>query len=63
MITVNQAAEKWGVTPRRVQMLCKEGAIPGATLWHRAWMIPDDAVLPKKTAGDSDALTMPIPKR
>ena len=61
MITVNQAAEKWGISPRRVQMLCKEGAISGATLWHRAWMIPDDATLPKK--GSYAHLTQPMPRK
>ncbi len=64
MITVNQAAEKWGISPRRVQMLCKEGAIPGATQWHRAWMIPDEAVFPKKAEeGGPETLTMPLPKK
>lgn len=43
MITVKQAAEKWGVTPRRVQGLCKEGKIIGAVRWERTWMIPADA--------------------
>ena len=33
LITVKQAAEKWGVTPRRVQWLCKEGRIKGAVRW------------------------------
>ena len=47
LITVKEAAEKWGVTPRRVQGLCKEGRIQGATRWERTWMIPAHAVLPK----------------
>ena len=29
-ITVQEAAEKWGVTPRQVQILCKENRIVGA---------------------------------
>ena len=28
-ITVNQAAEKWGISDRRVRVLCAEGKIPG----------------------------------
>jgi len=47
-ITVQQAAEKWGVSPRRVQDLCKRGEITGAVLWHRSWMIPSDAEYPTK---------------
>lgn len=44
-------------------MLCKEGAILGATLWHRTWMIPDNAVLPKRSEGGPETLTMPMPRR
>ncbi len=47
-ITTKEAAKKWGVTPRRVQDLCKRGEIPGAVLWHRSWMIPVNAKHPSK---------------
>ena len=62
LITVKQAAEKWGVTPRRVQGLCKEGKIKGATRWERTWMIPAHAVLPS-AATKGDAPHMPLPRR
>ena len=61
LITVKQAAEKWGVTPRRVQGLCKEGKIKGATRWERTWMIPAHAVLPSSARGDEPH--MPMPRR
>ena len=61
MITVKQAAEKWGVTPRRVQVLCKEGKIKGAQRWERTWMIPAHAVLPSTAKGDVPH--MPMPKK
>ena len=61
MITVKQAAEKWGVTPRRVQELCKEGKIKGAQRWERTWMIPAHAVLP--STAKSDVPHMPMPKK
>lgn len=61
LITVKQAAEKWGVTPRRVQGLCKEGKIKGATRWERTWMIPAHAVLPS-SAREEDPI-MPMPRR
>ncbi len=61
MITVKQAAEKWGVTPRRVQGLCKEGKIKGAIRWERTWMIPDHAVLPSTNKGEEPH--MPMPKK
>ena len=59
LITVKQAAEKWGVTPRRVQGLCKEGKIKGATRWERTWMIPAHAVLPSSNKGDTPHMPMP----
>ena len=59
MITVKQAAEKWGVTTRRVQGLCKEGKIKGAERWERTWMIPDYAVLPKRSNMEEPHLPMP----
>lgn len=61
MITVKQAAEKWGVTTRRVQELCKEGKIKGAQRWERTWMIPAHAVLP--STAKSDVPNMPMPKK
>ncbi len=59
LITVKEAAEKWGVTPRRVQGLCKEGRIRGATRWERTWMIPAHAVLPKGKKEEEPHLPMP----
>lgn len=45
-ITVQEAAEKWGVTPRQVQILCKENRIAGATRMSRIWVIPENAEKP-----------------
>ena len=59
LITVKQAAERWGVTPRHVQGLCKEGKIKGAIRWERTWMIPEHAVLPKKSNAQEPRLPMP----
>ena len=42
-ITVQEAAEKWGVTPRQVQILCKENRIVGAMRMSRIWIIPENA--------------------
>ena len=47
MITVQQAAEKWGVSVRYVQVLCKKGKLSGATKFGLNWMIPADAKKPK----------------
>lgn len=45
-ITVKQAAEKWGISDRRVRILCADGKIPGAYQVGRGWKIPADAVKP-----------------
>lgn len=63
MITVQQAAEKWGVSVRYVQVLCKKGKLPGALKFGLNWMIPTDAERPKdgrykesKTGTDSTSV-------
>lgn len=45
-ITVQEVAEKWNVTPRQVQILCKEGRITGAMRMSRIWVIPENAEKP-----------------
>ena len=46
-MTIKQAAEKWDVTPRRIQFLCSKGRIKGATKFGRDWAIPVDAKKPE----------------
>ena len=41
-ITVQEASEKWGVSPRQIQILCKNNRIPGATRLGRIWIIPNN---------------------
>lgn len=45
-ITVKEAAEKWGISDRRIRVLCSEGKIPGAFREGRGWKIPIDAEKP-----------------
>ena len=61
-ISVKEAAEKWGVTPRRVQILCNEGKIKGATRFGRNWMIPEGAVLPSSAKKGEDP-HLPMPRK
>ena len=59
-ITVSEAAKKWGVSPRRVQMLCSEGRIKGAVRFGPVWKIPAKAVLPNaRRKEESPHLPMP----
>ena len=45
-MTVKQAAGKWGISDRRIRVLCSEGKIPGAFQEGRGWKIPVDAEKP-----------------
>ena len=45
-MTIKEAAEVWGVTPRRIQVLCADGRIDGAMKFGRDWAIPKDAAKP-----------------
>ena len=46
-MSISQAAEKWGITPRRIQVLCAQKRIPGTTRIGYVWAIPSDAEKPK----------------
>lgn len=46
-ITAKEAAKKWGITPRRVQILCSEGRIEGAWRLGNVWAIPLNAPKPE----------------
>ena len=45
-LTVQETAEKWGVSPRMVQQLCSQGRIPGAQKFGRSWAVPAGADKP-----------------
>jgi hypothetical protein len=45
-ITAKEAGEKWGISDRRVQILCKQGRIKGAYRLGWTWAIPEDAEKP-----------------
>lgn len=45
-ITVKEAAEKWNLSERRLQAMCKEGIIPGVMKFGHAWAIPKNAEKP-----------------
>ena len=46
-LSTTQASEKWGISPRRIQILCSEGRIPGVFRIGNTWAIPEDAEKPK----------------
>ena len=40
LMTAREAAEQWGITPRRVQFLCDSGKVKGVVMMGRTWIIP-----------------------
>lgn len=46
-ITTKEAAEKWGISDRRILQYCNAGRIPGAVKKGNLWLIPADASKPK----------------
>lgn len=46
-LSIRQMSEKWGLSIRRINELCTEDRIPGATKIGSYWAIPEDAKKPK----------------
>jgi hypothetical protein len=45
-ITAQQAAARWGISDRRVRVLCREGKIPSAVKAGKSYQIPANAMKP-----------------
>ena len=45
-ITAKDAAIKWGISERRVQLLCEQGRIDGVQRLGKAWAIPKESLKP-----------------
>ena len=66
-MTVEVAAKKWKVSPRRIQALCGGGKLEGAMQLGRTWFIPKDMKKPpdgrtKKGHRKAEA-DMPLPRK
>ena len=46
-LSISQTAEKWGLSKRRVQVLCSENRIPGVMRVGSYWAIPADEMMGK----------------
>jgi hypothetical protein len=46
LMTTAEAAEIWGISTRRVQVLCDKGKVMGAVRMNRTWIIPRGTVKP-----------------
>ena len=45
-LSIKEVSERWGISTRRIQILCKDGRIPGIILIGRTWAILEDAEKP-----------------
>ncbi len=46
-LSASQAAKKWGISQRRVQVLCSENRIDGAFKVGEVWAIPESTPKPE----------------
>ncbi|WP_373897563.1 helix-turn-helix domain-containing protein [Haloimpatiens sp. FM7315] len=46
-LSAKEVATQWGITRRRVQVLCEEGRIQGAFKISAVWVIPKEANKPE----------------
>ena len=46
-MTLKETSEKWGISTRRINTLCIEGRVEGATKIGTMWVIPEDAKVPE----------------
>lgn len=70
-LNITQTAEKWKISPRRLQTLCSNGKIEGAVRLGKFWMIPESAQKPidgrTKASKESKTISldknMPMPRK
>jgi len=46
-LTTKQASELWGISQRRISILCEQRRIPGCQKAGRTWLLPIDAKKPE----------------
>lgn len=46
-ISVKDAAIKWDVSERWVQVLCEQGRIEGVSKFGKSWLVPKEAEKPR----------------
>lgn len=56
-----EVAEKWGISHRRVAILCNENRIPGAQRAGSRWIIPENAEKPADARIKSGRYRKPKP--
>lgn len=61
LLSAKSVATKWGISQRRVIVLCSEGRIPNAQIVGNSWVIPKNAVKPSDARKKIKKKDMPRP--
>lgn len=56
-LPIQEFADKWNISKRRIQILCKTGRINGAKMIGNMWTIPENAVRPADARTKNPAIT------
>lgn len=62
-IKVSEAAEKWGISARRVRAMCAEGKIDGAIRNGKLYLIPEDAQKPSDRRRTAPAIFVEVERK
>ncbi len=46
-LSIQDVSNKWNISKRRIQVLCRDGRINGAKMIGNMWVVPEDAERPK----------------
>ena len=46
-LTTTEIAKVWGISSRRIALLCSQGRVDGATMKGKTWLIPENAKKPE----------------
>ncbi|MBR2949519.1 MAG: helix-turn-helix domain-containing protein [Lachnospiraceae bacterium] len=46
-LTTSELSKLWGISSRRISLLCAEERIPGAVKKGKTWLVPSDAQKPE----------------
>lgn len=55
-LSVSETAERWKITPRRIQILCNQNRIIGAVKQSGVWLIPNGAKKPERNKAGKPVL-------
>ena len=46
-LTTTEMAKVWGISSRRIALLCSQGRVDGVTMKGKTWLIPENAKKPE----------------